>query len=1018
MLIYPEYKDGSRNRLKDVLKQVHTEVQPQLNGRFDWPEEQFPCSRGDLTACHQLTEPFDSPTDPPSSRLDQREHQNADASGNPLGTGAGYRQCLFYKRFRDLISQSARLPCPPAPPPSSPPASPPPAAQPAEPQYRMVPGEPIVTKETVGEYHPPEGEHYGYYMDRRVRTGVTCNPEFAPTVAVAPNKKENADDFNLIKAGPIRVVKMDIGFWGEQRAKDVSRKSGVKRVPARYFGMMEGQFVFLCYFQTPDNAGFVKGCSEDFDEKLTPLCAKLAKAVKDAGHKILIMAKAVADDGPDEKKLNVFFPDMHLPRKFDEKDPEYATADCIFRVQMVKSMVLHQLKRDYRLPAEQTPWLAVQDRQLCRDFFEHGAEKLKLPHWNTGRRFSNPFDPAGSDVVSAAADAVKKAYQALMQVGYYMFEFTQDDYRRMVRKYNEEFPEKGYGRTWDVLFNWFYGFETDKNRPPPQKSGVGEEAKSMIPAIVSEVADTNFGTKLGPDAGTKPATESYDRVDAAPARDLLRFLKVMSEQRRKAGLQIQVFQTGDLCELWANRRYLFEDFEETDDPGGQMPSIAKSLTPSDSSSSGGGTLAAVGSALKTYGLPIVRTFLQIMLGGINAGEHNLWFRRECNKPADSDDPEHPEQDRLPSEESWNVNSIDDDFMLPQFTGPGRSPGAVGLATDPAHPLKTPSVNYTNVKLNELKKSKERRKGYLTAEAERRLGQIADFEAPLRQDASGKREDQELLGGNVGGKNKDQGKWNRAVLEKFAELGTKFIYGNHDDYRGVPRNGGLAQALPFYSELGLWAEHAHRFEDSNLDGQPFGAFITSLAYDIQELAFGEGLLDEYALHREQSNFQPGILQWFLLTEFGLDTLKDFQEPPEHVPPVSRFRIAVNSHTHVPDLVVAQIIFKEREKTPWEAIINYGGAALKGLLLIKQVVDWYNKWKDHHGFEKWWEDIQGNTINWGVDFAGLSKCVDKALDFINKGYQTEKKKLKDEWDASRRSLKQAVDDNARNLGLPPR
>ena len=522
------------------------------------------------------------------------------------------------------------------------------------------------------------------------------------------------------------------GLLGRTVAKDLNRKSGVKRVPARYFGLVEGQFVFLCYFQTPDNAGFVKGCSEDFDEKLTPLCAKLAQAVKDAGHKILIMAKAVADDGPDEKKLNVFFPDMHLPRKFDEKDPEYATADCIFRVQMVKSMVLHQLKRDYRLPAEQTPWLAVQDRQLCRDFFEHGAEKLKLPHWNTGRRFSNPFDPAGSDVVSAAADAVKKAYQALMQVGYYMFEFTQDDYRRMVRKYNEEFPEKGYGRTWDVLFNWFYGFETDKNKPPPQKSGVGEEAKSMIPAIVSDVADTNFGTKLGPDAGTKPATESYDRVDAAPARDLLRFLKVMSEQRRKAGLQIQVFQTGDLCEMWANRRYLFEDFEETDDPGGQMPSVAKSLTPSDSSSSGGGALAAVGSALKTYGLPIVRTFLQIMLGGINAGEHNLWFRRECNEPAASDDPEHPEQDRLPPEESWNVNSIDDDFMLPQFTGPGRSPGGVGLATSPTHPLKTPSVNYTNVKLNDLKKSKERRKGYLTAEAQRRLGQIADFEAPFRR----------------------------------------------------------------------------------------------------------------------------------------------------------------------------------------------------------------------------------------------------------------------------------------------
>ena len=31
---------------------------------------------------------------------------------------------------------------------------------------------------------------------------------------------------------------------------------------------------------------------------------------------------------------------------------------------------------------------------------------------------------------------------------------------------------------------------------------------------------------------------------------------------------------------------------------------------------------------------------------------------------------------------------------------------------------------------------------------------------------------------------------------------------------------------------------------------------------------------------------------------------------------------------PDLVVAQIVFKDREKTPWENIINIGGAVLKG------------------------------------------------------------------------------------------
>ena len=437
------------------------------------------------------------------------------------------------------------------------------------------------------------------------------------------------------------------------------------------------------------------------------------------------------------------------------------------------------------------------------------------------------------------------------------------------------------------------------------------------------------------------------------------------------------------------RRYLFEDFELTDDPQGQLPGIAASLMPSDDGD--GGILDTAMGVLKTIG----RTFVQVLLGGINANPTDLWFRRETNKRAPSDP--------LPDETSWNVDKIGDDWDNPRFQKPAGSP--VGVQVDPQHnQLKTATVDYTQNNLTGLNEAPERGKGYLRTETQRRVQQVLDFQAPKRDNA----EDNDLVGGFTVGQ--DQALWNAAVVDAFDKLNTKFISGNHDCYRGVPRDGGLAEALPFYSEPGLWVEHGHRFEDSNIDGQPFGAFITNLAYEIQELASAEGLLDEYLLHREQALFQAGIMQWFLLTEFGLDSLEDFKNPPDGVPAVKRFRISINSHTHNPDLVNAQIVFGQRESTPWESIINIGGAVVKGLLLIKQFLDWYEAWDNRCGFQKWWEDIQGNTINWGVDFGGLTECLEEGWEYL-KDSQAGKSvdALIDEAEKSGESIRDTWDDN---------
>lgn len=1036
LFVIPDYKrsSGKPSKIAEIIDGIRSSLMSSAGiSVSEWPAGQFPCPQGrnnvtgdaHFRVCHKLT-------------LPPGDHQGP-------GSGPAYRQCQFYQQFtaavRSLEIVEERSEERPG---QQPPQQP--AAGPVFDRWEWVEDAPI--KVIQGEYHPPRGEHYSFYMDEMVREGVDARDLFPPAVAVAPNDRVNPEDFNLIRAGTVRVVKLDLGFWGDRRTLDVSRQAGFRRTPDRYFGLIEGQFVFLGYFETPDNAGHVRPCSEGFDQNLTPLCFQLDQALRQQGFRILIMAKAVAEDGPDKQRLKVLFPDMHLPRKFDERDPVYSDDECIRRVQMIKSYLIHQLKQDYRLPAESTPWLTTIDRQLCRDFFENNAPRLKLPHLYTlnGPTFSNPMRPEGSNVVSQAVDAVKKAVQFLVQVGYRAFVFTQEDYRRMTRKYPDNFPERGYGRTKDLLFNWFYGSTTDRNIPAPPESPAERTAKNLVPALVQQVADTHFGTQLGPDPGRAPAQESREVVDAGPARDLLRILNVIATLQQQ-GVPIDVFQTGDLYEMWANRRFLFEDFHPTDDPVAQMPDVMASLTQpvsqdnivGDVLGQGAGRFAAqAGDFLKG----LIRDKIKTILGGPNCtNDPDIWFRKESNKPF-SDPARDVDTKLLPPEEAWNLDRINNDFALPRFTAPAGGPGTVGLATAPGQGLRTPSVDITNYRfgapgadgsLRPVPATNYHGRGYLSEEAQRRINQIEAFEAPLRQDSAGRQEDQRLLTpANILGRNRDQGLWNRAVTDAFRRVRTTFIYGNHDCFCGAPRDGGLGRALPYYSEPGLWIEHGHRFEDSNIDGQPFGSFLTNLAYEIQELAFGEGLLDEFTMHREQSLFQPGLIQWFLFVQYGgAEFLRRFQRPSENVPRVFPFRIAANSHTHQPDLVIAQLIFKDREVAevdlPFslpligdsisvETLINGGGALLKGVLLWKKLEEWWKAWDERQGFEKWWADLNGNSLDWVNDFAGLARCVDRAIDFIRQQGENVGRRLASEARASGRSLRDAVDQNIRNQGLP--
>ncbi len=1023
LYVIPQHRpaSGKPSEITALLDEIRGELLPQSGlDASDWPPGAFPCpagisttfggSDGRLRACHALNTP------------------GAPHKGG--GQGPGYRQCRFYQRFTERVRQLEVAEEEDRDQPGGQPTTTP-DRQVFE-RWEWVEGPPV--EQTQGEYHPPRGEHYSYDLDQMVKAGIPARDVFPPAVAVAPNDRVNADDFNLIRAGTLRVTKMDLGFWGDRRVADPNRQSGAGRRPERYFGLIEGQFVFLCAFETPDSAGHVRHCSEGFDAQLTPLCDQLDQAVRQAGWRILIMAKTVAEDGPDKQRLKLLLPDMHLPRQLDSGDPTYATDDCTRRVELIRSMILHQLKQDYRLPAETTPWLTTIDRNLCLQFFENNAPRLKLPHFYTlnGPVYSNPLQPEGSNILAQAGDAVQKAQSMLFQVGYRMFEFTQADYRRMKRRYPAQFPIPGYGRTMDLLFNEFYGSTTDRNTPAPPESDLERTLKNMVPTIMQDALDEHAGTDLAFDPGQRPATESYATIDPGPARDLLRLLSVVRTLRGQR-VPIDVIQVGDLYDLRSNRRFLFEDYHETDDPPSQIPDIMAGLTSPVSADNPLGDVGQMaGDALKGLIAGRIRT----MLGGMHAQDRDLWFRRESNK-AGSDPNLDPDQQMLDPERGINVDQLNSG-QLPRFDAPGAAPGNLSLTVPQTGT--PPSVDYTIFELGNrdaagnlipLPAGPFRGRGYLNAEANRRMQQVLAFDAPMRNNA----EDAQLLGGSVvpaTGNTPQRGLWNQAIINALRSVRTTFVYGDYDSQRGVPRDNGVADALPYYSEPGLWVEHGHRFDDNQLDGQPFGAFIANLAYEIQELGFAGDLLNEFILHREQSLFQPGIVQWFLAVQFGGNGfLQNFQRPRENVPGVFPFRIAVNGHTHTPDLVNAEVIFKDREvaelELPFEApligdslsvesLVNVGGGVLKTILFWERIERWITAWNNRAGFEKWWADIGGNGIDWAEDFGGIAQCMDRAVDFIQQTGEDTARRLADEAGDSADSLRDAVNDNLGAHGLP--
>jgi hypothetical protein len=327
---------------------------------------------------------------------------------------------------------------------------------------------------------------------------------------------------------------------------------------------------------------------------------------------------------------------------------------------------------------------------------------------------------------------------------------------------------------------------------------------------------------------------------AAPAADLADFLFVVRElQRAQGASNIKVIQVGDLYELWMNREFMYKD----------APVIANDEL---GQTSRDGVCAISSAAVLNYTEYEFKDSFQLRQGkewseaggaahAANRYVYHRWTRPELYRRHDVTGPIAAVQqarlqrrllERIESVTNWSWPEPASDPLLPALRTWMRT---------------KPPTTFTR---RNLRGATETR-------------------------------------------------WNNLVLELLQDLQAVRIHGNHDGYRSDARlllsRSSPAASHEWFSELGVWVEHSHRWDYFNRDGVAMGAGMTNVVYyHNEELIAASGGAAAALLRQEQCFFQAGAAQWYLLVNYG-DASSWFNSG------IHKFGVYVGGHTHGPDLV---------------------------------------------------------------------------------------------------------------------
>ncbi len=678
------------------------------------------------------------------------------------------------------------------------------------------------------------------------------------------------------------LIMLDAGFWGHY-----NRES-----PKRDFGLIIGHKVFLCSLF----------CSDSIDERLGIYFETKHLLIKELGEKntaVKLLKKLMGDwnytfeivsfasnnDPPEdvefnENRMNIVLPDMHLPEKWPDLDPNDTNYDDNDRITLRKLLLGLQLKM---IPNDivvfDVSWLPVGIKNITREHQIAVQNYLKDVLYAHKQGKLNELDKFDFPNLS-------KSYTAE--------EFLKE-YRYVERKVR-------------IDSSWFY---------PP--------ADNPNPSL-----DNNPITRL------ENTTIDDLKGDPSPAIDLAVFLYSIKHtaeslaagdpdiELQEAWNKIRVIQVGDLFELWMGREWLYKDFgmiyEDKYLPFSELDEIVNLVT-----SHGSGffqefqyrldkgwhilnndQLLPSHKAGSEEDAPLNDT----LLNGDGELIDDSIKMLICNKwPEEFYDKRYYTGFSL-TEDFFNDNtkliikrSIErllerikniEDFSLPEVVLSDPRNNAFQKLQDLDLDLRSHVNEYGQT---------EYYWNLLIIDLFRKFGDYGAWKY-INGNHDGYMGDP-LLNGMFVGELYDHIYYPERFKEWFINLNSIWSEFNIEDRIKLFNT----YAKSWYSNDGIWAEHGHRWDLYNFDGAAMGAAITNLAHYnmrpiIQWMDDVKGLLFP-TFHKETI---PMIAQWFIvansknynfstsLTGDIIPTNSDIQDYK-----VKPFGISANGHTHSRDLL---------------------------------------------------------------------------------------------------------------------
>lgn len=812
------------------------------------------------------------------------------------------------------------------------------------------------------------GEHYGWPLGKLIAKGYDERTDTVPDeLEVCANPSDDKKHFNTIAPQGYELIKLDTGYWGSYYRKQTGKDR------TRNFGMVLGQDVYTCRFHSPDTVqapGKPYSLSE-FEKHLDFLppdpegfpspARKFMQLLLDRGFACELIHHASArsskfTEGMSDKVLKIFIPDLHLPERWpDEPDP------------------------------------TGPDSALCKDA---DARRL-LQSFIIGSQHST--GPLTGNTIDKAAQARLQAFlESVLVDGAKDLQFSIEDKKfKMGRKYpaSEVLAELAFvERRVRCASTWFYQPVPEFNRiKSPRWTGVGTSKYELLTSglmasvgaaskIISggDVTDTlsGLGSAASDKLGAAVNAFGYDtqttskpsNADPAAGIDLINFLRMIRETQLDA--KVEVYQVGDLLELWMNREFLYMDFPTVDRNLGYGKILPDLASTAGAALLGSATLMGDGfqqrrgpgwrnttrptsEGLRRYVYDEFPSMTEML-----ARRKTGWaYARESAKLTGKALTAHTDTMFTEIGEAWiarhtpgvtdvllGAAGLSPESSVFEMVGAGIDAGKKAWELGPlaaaqkaasalAKPtmdaaLNTPLGNPRDVGVAVVER--------VTRELKQRVVNVENFSLPLTkaaEESHGWKEltdnDPQLVSSmrrdpNAAARSQDEFRWavpfrirrteyyfNEAALSLFQEVGCKYIHGNHDGYRSDPLlNGATApyQAQEYIHIPGVWVEHSHRYEEYNRDGRIFGAGMTNLVhYFNDEMIELDQTKNSFVTSTERKSYIPGSTQWFVHVN-----LSDPAKRGTDFLPLRKdqyFGVYVGGHTHDVDLVRVHLVSKK-------------------------------------------------------------------------------------------------------------